>query len=155
MPFKTLRLRKIRRKNRLWSCDSDNPDNSDRSDGRGLESDCLPHLSLDRSLCVRDSVGHTIYHTMVQFFDEISPSLGKWIDQQQVFWVATAPLSGDGHVNVSPKGGEGAYSRWIYKRDQLNVDPARDVPYCKSSSGVVRGPYGQRLVHSVHRWTFR
>ncbi|KAJ7143790.1 hypothetical protein C8R44DRAFT_827369 [Mycena epipterygia] len=46
---------------------------------------------------------------MVQFFDEISPSLGKWIDQQQVFWVATAPLSGDGHVNVSPKGGEGMF----------------------------------------------
>ncbi|KAJ6551843.1 hypothetical protein B0H19DRAFT_1159149 [Mycena capillaripes] len=46
---------------------------------------------------------------MVQYFDEISPSLGKWIEQQQVFWVATAPLSGDGHVNVSPKGGEGMF----------------------------------------------
>ncbi|KAJ7143772.1 hypothetical protein C8R44DRAFT_691504 [Mycena epipterygia] len=46
---------------------------------------------------------------MVQFFEEISPSLGKWIDQQQVFWVATAPLSCDGHVNVSPKGGEGMF----------------------------------------------
>ncbi|KAJ7474748.1 hypothetical protein FB451DRAFT_1246510 [Mycena latifolia] len=46
---------------------------------------------------------------MVQFFDEISPSLGKWIDQQQVFWVATAPLAADGHVNLSPKGGEGMF----------------------------------------------
>ncbi|KAF8217998.1 hypothetical protein K438DRAFT_1914181 [Mycena galopus ATCC 62051] len=46
---------------------------------------------------------------MVQYFDEISPSLGKWIEQQHVFWVATAPLAGDGHVNVSPKGGEGMF----------------------------------------------
>ncbi|KAF7368769.1 Pyridoxamine phosphate oxidase [Mycena venus] len=46
---------------------------------------------------------------MVQYFDEISPSMHKWIEQQQVFWVATAPLTGDGHVNVSPKGGEGMF----------------------------------------------
>ncbi|KAF7303630.1 Pyridoxamine phosphate oxidase [Mycena indigotica] len=46
---------------------------------------------------------------MVQYFDEIPPSLAKWIDKQQVFWVATAPLSGDGHVNVSPKGGDGMF----------------------------------------------
>ncbi|KAJ7708321.1 hypothetical protein B0H17DRAFT_1032199 [Mycena rosella] len=46
---------------------------------------------------------------MVQFFDEISPSLAKWMNQQQVFWVATAPLSGDGHINLSPKGGEGMF----------------------------------------------
>ncbi|KAK7050335.1 pyridoxamine phosphate oxidase [Favolaschia claudopus] len=46
---------------------------------------------------------------MVQYYDEISPSLGKWIERQHVFWVATAPLSGDGHVNVSPKGGEGMF----------------------------------------------
>ncbi|KAF7324924.1 Pyridoxamine phosphate oxidase [Mycena kentingensis (nom. inval.)] len=44
---------------------------------------------------------------MVQYFDEISPSLGKWIEQQQIFWVGTAPLQGDGHVNISPKGGQG------------------------------------------------
>ena len=29
-----------------------------------------------------------------------------WILKQKVFWVATAPLSGNGHVNVSPKGGQ-------------------------------------------------
>ncbi|KAJ7080646.1 hypothetical protein B0H15DRAFT_483846 [Mycena belliarum] len=46
---------------------------------------------------------------MVQFFDEISPSLAKWIAQQQVFWVATAPLALDGHINLSPKGGEGMF----------------------------------------------
>ncbi|KAJ7803152.1 hypothetical protein B0H14DRAFT_3873813 [Mycena olivaceomarginata] len=46
---------------------------------------------------------------MVQYFDEISPGLSKWIEKQQVFWVGTAPLSGEGHVNVSPKGGEGMF----------------------------------------------
>ncbi|KAF7377990.1 Pyridoxamine phosphate oxidase [Mycena sanguinolenta] len=58
---------------------------------------------------------------MVQYFDEISLSLGKWIEQQQVFWVATAPLTGDGHVNVSPKGGEGMFhivnSRTVWYED--------------------------------------
>ncbi len=28
------------------------------------------------------------------------------VADQKVFWVATAPLSGAGHVNVSPKGGK-------------------------------------------------
>ncbi|KAJ7062067.1 hypothetical protein C8F01DRAFT_1056964 [Mycena amicta] len=46
---------------------------------------------------------------MVQYFDEIPPSLSTWMKKQEVFWVATAPLSGDGHVNVSPKGGEGMF----------------------------------------------
>lgn len=39
------------------------------------------------------------------FYETIPPSLLEWIPQQKVFFVATAPLSGDGHVNVSPKGG--------------------------------------------------
>ncbi|KAK4459316.1 hypothetical protein QBC42DRAFT_274718 [Cladorrhinum samala] len=43
---------------------------------------------------------------MGQFFEAIPESLIKWILAQKVFWVATAPLSSSGHVNVSPKGGE-------------------------------------------------
>lgn len=43
---------------------------------------------------------------MGQFFETIPPSLIKWILDQKVFWVATAPLSASGHVNVSPKGGQ-------------------------------------------------
>jgi pyridoxamine 5'-phosphate oxidase-like protein len=34
--------------------------------------------------------------------DDISPDLAAWIDEQPMFFVATAPR--DGHVNVSPKG---------------------------------------------------
>jgi hypothetical protein len=37
-------------------------------------------------------------------YDAISPELAEWIRRQHVFFVATAPLAGDGHVNVSPKG---------------------------------------------------
>ena len=42
---------------------------------------------------------------MGQFFETIPESLLRWVLDQKIFWVATAPLSAAGHVNVSPKGG--------------------------------------------------
>lgn len=39
------------------------------------------------------------------FWATIPASLQEWILEQKVFWVASAPLSGDGHINISPKGG--------------------------------------------------
>ncbi|KAI1437003.1 pyridoxamine phosphate oxidase family protein [Xylaria sp. CBS 124048] len=42
---------------------------------------------------------------MGAFYEEIPAYLVDWILTQKVFWVATAPLSGEGHVNLSPKGG--------------------------------------------------
>jgi hypothetical protein len=41
---------------------------------------------------------------MGKTYDEISPHLAAWIAQQRMFFVATAPTSGDGLVNCSPKG---------------------------------------------------
>ncbi|KAG1818361.1 hypothetical protein EV424DRAFT_1323819 [Suillus variegatus] len=41
---------------------------------------------------------------MAKFYDEIPESLIEWIKKQHMFWVASAPLSPDGHVNLSPKG---------------------------------------------------
>ncbi|KIX92152.1 uncharacterized protein Z520_12145 [Fonsecaea multimorphosa CBS 102226] len=41
---------------------------------------------------------------MGQFFETLPPSLLPWLLEQKVFYIASAPLSGDGHVNVSPKG---------------------------------------------------
>jgi hypothetical protein len=38
-----------------------------------------------------------------RLYDEIDAKLASWIEQQRLFFVATAPSSG-GHVNVSPKG---------------------------------------------------
>lgn len=46
---------------------------------------------------------------MGQFFEEIPDNLIAWIQKQRVFWVASAPLDADGHVNVSPKGVEGTF----------------------------------------------
>jgi predicted pyridoxine 5'-phosphate oxidase superfamily flavin-nucleotide-binding protein len=43
---------------------------------------------------------------MSKTHDVIGPELAEWIATQRVFFVATAPLSAEGHVNVSPKGGD-------------------------------------------------
>jgi hypothetical protein len=37
-------------------------------------------------------------------YDEIDEKTAAWIERQHLFFVATAPLAADGHVNVSPKG---------------------------------------------------
>jgi hypothetical protein len=37
-------------------------------------------------------------------FDEITDQIAGWVARQSLFFVATAPLAADGHVNVSPKG---------------------------------------------------
>lgn len=37
-------------------------------------------------------------------FDGIDANLTSWIQAQPVWFVATAPLAADGHVNVSPRG---------------------------------------------------
>ena len=41
---------------------------------------------------------------MGQSYSELTPALVEWIERQHVFFVATAPLAGDGLVNCSPKG---------------------------------------------------
>lgn len=43
---------------------------------------------------------------MSKQLDSINDELAAWLHQQHVFFVATAPLSGEGHVNCSPKGGD-------------------------------------------------
>lgn len=42
----------------------------------------------------------------MKVLEDISPELAGWIGRQHVFFVGSAPLAADGHVNVSPKGGE-------------------------------------------------
>src|SRR4051812_10873387 len=37
-------------------------------------------------------------------YDGITPELAQWIERQHLFFVATAPLAGDGLFNCSPKG---------------------------------------------------
>lgn len=44
---------------------------------------------------------------MGRVLSEIDPGLRTFIEAQPVYFVATAPLATDGHVNLSPKGGIG------------------------------------------------
>ncbi|MFM2293682.1 MAG: hypothetical protein RLZZ350_95 [Verrucomicrobiota bacterium] len=43
---------------------------------------------------------------MSKRIEYITPELADWISRQKIFFVATAPLAANGHVNCSPKGGE-------------------------------------------------
>jgi hypothetical protein len=47
---------------------------------------------------------------MATIYDSIDDTLRDWLLAQPVFFVATAPLTGDGHVNVSPKGMDGTFA---------------------------------------------
>jgi Pyridoxamine 5'-phosphate oxidase len=50
-------------------------------------------------------------------YEHITERLREFIDAQPLFFVATAPLSGDGHVNISPKGRAGT----LRVLDELHV----------------------------------
>lgn len=41
---------------------------------------------------------------MAKEFERIDDALRAWIGKQRLFFVGTAPLDADGHINVSPKG---------------------------------------------------
>lgn len=41
---------------------------------------------------------------MGKVYGSIDAKVRRWIDKQQIFFVATSPLAADGHVNLSPKG---------------------------------------------------
>src|SRR3954454_20225991 len=41
---------------------------------------------------------------MADRFSSLRPDLAQWWREQPMFFVATAPSGGDGHVNLSPKG---------------------------------------------------
>jgi hypothetical protein len=47
---------------------------------------------------------------MGKVHDGISPELQAFLERQPMFFVATAPLSSEGHVNVSPKGLDGTFA---------------------------------------------
>jgi class 3 adenylate cyclase len=64
---------------------------------------------------------------MGRTYDTIEQRLAEWITAQPVFFVATAPLSPEGHVNCSPKGNRG----------ELAVLDERTVAYLdQTGSGV-------------------
>jgi hypothetical protein len=63
---------------------------------------------------------------MGKIFNEIGAELKSWLQAQKIFFVATAPLSEEGHINCSPKGG-----------DSFRVLGSREVAYLDlTGSGV-------------------
>ena len=46
---------------------------------------------------------------MAKVYEGIDGRLREFVEAQPVFFVATAPLTADGHVNLSPKGGSGTF----------------------------------------------
>jgi hypothetical protein len=46
----------------------------------------------------------------VKIHPGITPKLREWIEEQHLFFVATAPLAGDGHLNLSPRGLPGTFA---------------------------------------------
>ena len=64
---------------------------------------------------------------MGRVYEGIDDRLAAWLSAQHVFFVATAPVARDGHVNISPKGG----------RDTLVVlDPNRVAYLDLTGSGA-------------------
>lgn len=41
---------------------------------------------------------------MSKIYEEITPDLARWVGQQHLFFVASAPSGTEGHINCSPKG---------------------------------------------------
>ena len=54
---------------------------------------------------------------MAKVLDGIDDTLAAWLERQPVFFVGTAPLSADGHLNVSPKGTVGTFK--VLDRDTV------------------------------------
>ncbi|KAF9531395.1 hypothetical protein CPB83DRAFT_891767 [Crepidotus variabilis] len=101
---------------------------------------------------------------MGQFSDEIPEYLFDWISKQQMFWVASAPLSADGHINISPKGIDGTFhivnSRKVWYQD-LSGSGAETVAHIRENGRVsilfhaFEGParivrlYGKGFFHQI------
>ena len=64
---------------------------------------------------------------MGRTYEKIDDRLAGWMQAQPVFFVATAPLAADGHINCSPKGN---------RRELVVLDPHRVAYLDQTGSGV-------------------
>jgi hypothetical protein len=64
---------------------------------------------------------------MGRVHEQIDERLSRWIESQPVFFVATAPLDGDGLVNCSPKGN---------RRELAVIGPQRVAYLEQTGSGI-------------------
>jgi hypothetical protein len=67
-----------------------------------LASRCWSSASLSPASTSREWRANV--YVLGKTFSGIDEKLARWVAAQPLFFVASAPLAGDGHVNVSPKG---------------------------------------------------
>ena len=84
---------------------------------------------------------------MGQVFDHINEEIGQWITQQQMFFVASAPLSSDGHVNCSPKGMDSFRIEVGHKHE---VKPANIVGAIANEAGLSNRDIGHIEIKDDH-----
>ncbi len=77
---------------------------------------------------------------MAKTFEHIDEKLAAFLVAQPVFFVATAPLSADGHLNCSPKGNNGTFRvlerRKVAYRD-LNGSGVETISHLRENGRVV------------------
>lgn len=84
---------------------------------------------------------------MPEIFESIPKHLIPWLLDQEVFWVASAPLSADGHVNVSPKGLKGSFRvvnpNAVWYEDLMGSGAS--FGYCSGRQKLITRPQASRL----------
>lgn len=80
---------------------------------------------------------------MVKFWEQLQPELIDWIAAQKLFWVATSPLSPDGHINLSPKGVAGTFhvinERKVWYEDLTGSGTYNPLAPHPEAHGVIAG----------------
>ncbi len=64
--------------------------------------------------------------------DTLTPDMQAWLTRHKVFFVATAPLAADGHLNCSPKGGV------VYLGDPSYAKLCQDFPPHRGGRAIIR-----------------
>ena len=66
---------------------------------------------------------------MGSFYLELDEGLREFIAAQRVYFVATAPLSASGHVNVSPKGLDSLRTLGPTRNEPAGLPPSQTRPH--------------------------
>ena len=101
---------------------------------------------------------------MGKVYDGIDAHWREWIARQALFFVGTAPLAGDGHVNVSPKGPIGSL-RVLDEHTVAYLDVigsgAETIAHLRENGRIVgcsarsRGRRGSCACTAAARWSGR
>lgn len=76
---------------------------------------------------------------MGKLYDRIDGRLRAFIEEQPLFFVATAPLAGDGHINLSPKGRAGTLAvldEWTVAFLDFGGSHAETIAHLRENSRI-------------------